>query len=207
MLQTLPGRVRPVRVFTAQAQPLKQKRTELTLHSPPQYRTPQGSTKTLLTHILKQHLTEEGSGDAVAPEDAQIFLATKSAAKFAPPEVYQEFKAKQDQTGGHEFDNTRFQLKILRWLVIGQQPFLEVESEALQCAFEECCSDAHLKSRGSYHHLLFKVLDLERQKLRELLQKHDGLFNFTCDCWSDTEQEQYLGESGCPSPRKPVLIV
>jgi hypothetical protein len=78
MLQTLPGRVRPV--FTAQAQPLKQKRTELTLHSPPQYRTPQGSTKSLLTHILKQHLTEEGPGDAVAPEDARIFLATKSAA-------------------------------------------------------------------------------------------------------------------------------
>jgi hypothetical protein len=81
MLQTLPGRVRPV--FTAQAQPLKQKRTELTLHSPPQYRTPQGSTKSLLTHILKQHLTEEGPGDAVAPEDARIFLATKSAADFA----------------------------------------------------------------------------------------------------------------------------
>jgi hypothetical protein len=103
MLQTLLGRVRPV--FTAQAQPLKQKRTELTLHSPPQYRTPQGSAKSLLTHILKQHLTEEGPGDAVAPEDARIFLATKSAAEFAPEQVYQEFKAKQDQTGGHEFDN------------------------------------------------------------------------------------------------------
>jgi hypothetical protein len=205
MLQTLPGRVRPV--FTAQAQPLKQKRTELTLHSPPQYRTPQGSTKSLLTHILKQHLTEEGPGDAVAPEDARIFLATKSAADFAPEHVYQAFKAKQDQIRSHEFDNTRFQLNILRWLVIGQQPFLEVESKALQCAFEECCSDAQLKSRGSYHELLFKVLELERQKLRALLQKHDGLFNFTCDCWSDTEQEEYLGESGCPSLRKPLLIV
>jgi hypothetical protein len=71
------------------------------MHSPPQYRTPQGSTKTLLTHILKQHLTEEGPGEAVAPEDAWIFLATKSAAKFAPEGVYEEFKAKQEQTGGH----------------------------------------------------------------------------------------------------------
>jgi adenosine deaminase len=45
MLQTLSGKVRPV--FTDQAQLLQQKRTELTSHSPQEYRTPQGSTKTL----------------------------------------------------------------------------------------------------------------------------------------------------------------
>jgi hypothetical protein len=186
------GKVWPA--LTEKAKTVKPKRTELTLHSPPQYRTPQGSTKTLLSHILKHHLTEDFSGHAVEPEDARMFLATKSAADFAPEHVYHAFKAKQDQIRSHEFDHTRFQLNILRWLVLGQQPFLEVESKALQCAFEECCADAQLKSRGSYYRLLFKVLELERQKLRALLQKHNGLFNFTCDCWSDTEQEEFIGE-------------
>jgi hypothetical protein len=80
------GKVWPA--LTEKAKTVKPKRTELTLHSPPQYRTPQGSTKTLLSHILKHHLTEDFSGHAVEPEDARMFLATKSAADFAPEHVY-----------------------------------------------------------------------------------------------------------------------
>jgi hypothetical protein len=163
--------------------------------SPLQYRTPQGSTKTLLTHILREHLKEdEDHPYAVAPEDAQVFLSTKSAAKFAPDDVYEQFStAEKEQQGERVFDDARFQLKVLRWLVIGQQPFLEAESLALQRTFEECNAHAQLKSRGSYHTLLMTVLELEREKLRDLLCQHKGLFNFTCDCWSDAEQEEFLG--------------
>jgi hypothetical protein len=148
----------------------------------------------MLAHLLRQHLTEdEDLGPAVEPEDARIFLSTKTAAKFAPEDIYTEF-ATTEQERQRQFDHTRFQLKILRWLVIGQQPFSEAESEALRTAFEECCQEAKLKSRTSYHRLLFEVLDLERQKLKTIFHEHKGVFNFTCDCWSDSEQQEFLGE-------------
>jgi hypothetical protein len=41
--------------------------------------------------------------------------------------------------------------------------------------------------------IVFSPLHLERQKLKNLFHEHDGVFNFTCDCWSDSEQE-FLGE-------------
>jgi hypothetical protein len=140
-------------------------------YSPPQYQTPQGSTKTLLTHILREHLKEgEDHGGVVDPEDVPVFLATGSATKFAPHDIYEDFVATtKQQEGERAFDNTRFQLNVLRWLVISQQPFLEAESEALQCSYDECNAQARLKSRSSYHRLLLKVLELERQKLRDLL--------------------------------------
>jgi hypothetical protein len=78
--------------------------------------------------------------------------------------------------------------------VIGQQPFSEAESEALRTAFEDCCQEVKFKSRTSYDRLLFQVVDLERQKLKKPFQEHDGMFNFTCDCWSDSEQQEFLGE-------------
>jgi hypothetical protein len=132
----------------------------------------------------------------VDPEDVQVFLSTKSGTQFAPDDVYEDFVAtSKPQEGERVFDNTRFQLNVLRWLVIGQQPFLEAESDALQRTYDECNAQAQLKSRTSYHRLLLKILDLERQKLRDLLRQHKGLFNFTCDCWSDTEQEEFLGTS------------
>jgi hypothetical protein len=61
----------------------------------------------------------------------RIFLSTKTAAKYAPEDIYMEF-ATTEQERQQQFDQTRFQLKILRSLVIGQQPFSEAESEALK---------------------------------------------------------------------------
>jgi hypothetical protein len=148
----------------------------------------------MLGHLLRQHLTEDDDlGPAVDPEDARIFLSTKTAAKYAPEDIFNEFTTTK-QEHQRQFDQTRFQLKILGWLVIGQQPFSEAESKALLTAFEECCQEAKLKSRTSYHRLLFQVLELERQKLKRIFQEHEGVFNFTCDCWSDSEQQEYLGE-------------
>jgi hypothetical protein len=178
--------------------------------SPQQYRTSQGSTKTMLAHLLQQHLTEdEDLGPAVEVEDARIFLSTKTAAEFAPEDIYMEF-ATSEQERQRLFDHTRFQLKILRWLVIGQQPFSEAESEVLQTALEECSQEAKLKSRTSDHRLIFQVLDLERQKQKNVFHEHDGVFNFTCDCWSDSEQQEFLGEFTarlvCPHLCKPCPI-
>jgi hypothetical protein len=74
--------------------------------SPPQYRTSQGSTKTMLTHLLRQHLTEdENLGPAVEPEDARIFLSTKTAASFAPEDIYTEF-ATAERVRRRKFDHT-----------------------------------------------------------------------------------------------------
>jgi hypothetical protein len=114
--------------------------------SPPQYRTSQGSTKTMLAHLLRQHLTEdEDLGPAVDPEDARIFLSTKTAARYAPEDIYNEFATTEQEHQRH-FDQTRFQLKILRWLVIGQQPCSEAESKALQTPHQDQMSQETLQA-------------------------------------------------------------
>jgi hypothetical protein len=49
--------------------------TRLLTGSPPQYRMSQGSTKTMLAHLLRQHLTEDKAlGPAVEVEDADLFI-------------------------------------------------------------------------------------------------------------------------------------
>jgi hypothetical protein len=74
--------------------------------SPPQYRTSQGSTKALLTHLLVHHLTEDGNlGPAVEPDDARIFLSTKTAATYAPKDIYTEF-ATTGRLRRRQFDHT-----------------------------------------------------------------------------------------------------
>jgi hypothetical protein len=52
------------------------------------YQTPQGWTKTLLTHVLQHHFEDdEDHGPAVELEHAQLRLSSKSAAEFPPDDV------------------------------------------------------------------------------------------------------------------------
>jgi hypothetical protein len=97
-----------------------------------------------------------------------------------------------------EFGNTRFRFKRVCWLGIGQLLFLEAESEALQSAFEDCCLEVKLKSLTTCHRLLLEVHNLECPKLKDLFRRHDGVINFTCVYWSDSEQEESQCEFGNP---------
>jgi hypothetical protein len=133
--------------------------------------------------------------------DAEVLRTTQSAKNYAPAEAH-AFEQRQRElaqaSGQHEehaeFNAARFHRKILRWLVMDQQPFLAAESKALEEAFSEARHSIHLNSRTTYHRLLMEVFEEERQKVRALLATHTGLFNFTCDAWSDIQQREFLGQ-------------
>jgi hypothetical protein len=131
--------------------------------------------------------------------DAELLRATQSAKKYAPDEA-QAFAERQRELGEAsgqqkvEFNPARFRRKILRWLVMDQQPFLAAESRALEEAFLEARFGLHLNSRSTYHRFLLQVFEEERQKFEALLATHTGLFNFTCDAWSDIQQHEFLGK-------------
>jgi hypothetical protein len=131
--------------------------------------------------------------------DAEIFLSTHTAKEFVPEQVraYEDRKRAAGTGQAPPFDITRFHRKILRWLVIDQQPFTEAESKPLRAAFEESNKEAVLKSRTTYHRMLVKVLEEEREKFKALLATHQGLFNFTTDAWSDIQQREFLGTYIC----------
>jgi hypothetical protein len=87
---------------------------------------------------------------------------------------------------------------ILRWLVIDQQPFTQAESQSLHVAFQESNKEAQLMSRPTYHCMLVEILEEERDKFKTFLATHKGLFNFSCDAWSNIQQRQFLGVfTGC----------
>jgi hypothetical protein len=135
--------------------------------------------------------------------DAEAFLSTKTAKEYVPEQVGASEERKRAAGIGQArpFDITRFHRKVLRWLVIDQQPFTEAESEPLRAAFEESNKAAVLKSRTTYHRMLVKVLEEERQKFKVLLATHKGLFNLTCDAWSDIQQREFLGTYLCEGER------
>jgi hypothetical protein len=131
--------------------------------------------------------------------DAEVLRATQSAKKYAPDEAQAFAERQQDleEARGQqklEFNAARFRRKVLRWLVMDQQPFLAAESRALEEVFSEARPGLHLNSRSTYHRLLLQVFEEERQKFGALLATHTGLFNFTCDAWSDIQQHEFLGQ-------------
>jgi hypothetical protein len=74
--------------------------------------------------------------------DAEVLRATQSAKKYAPDEAqaFAERQRELEEASGQqkvEFNAARFRRKILRWLVMDQQPFLAAESRALEEAFSE----------------------------------------------------------------------
>jgi hypothetical protein len=77
------------------------------------------------------------------------------------------------------------------------QPFRGVGSQSLREAFREPNAAAHFKSRTTYHTMLLSVVEDEREKFKNLLEGHDGLFNITRDAWSDIQQREVLGKSVC----------
>jgi hypothetical protein len=176
---------------------LEANRCHLTRRSS-QYQTPEGSTKTLLTHLPRDHLTDdEDHSPNVRLEDAQGLFSTTFTAEVAPNDVYEDFITIKQ--GRHqEFGNTRFRFKRVCWLEIGQLLFLEAESEALQSVFEDCCLEVKLKSLTTYHRLLLEVHNLECPKLKDLFRQHAGVINFTYVYWSDSEQEESQCEFGTP---------
>jgi hypothetical protein len=148
--------------------------------------------------LPRHHLTDdEHLSPNVRLEEAQGLFSTTFTAEVAPNDVYQDFiTTKQERN--QELSNTILQLKRLCWLEIGQLPFLEAASEALQSAFEDCCLEVKLKSRTRYHRRLLEVHNLQCPKLKDLFRQHDGVTNFTCVHWSDSEQEESQCEFGTP---------
>jgi hypothetical protein len=152
--------------------------------------------------LVRDHISverEEGI-EMVDPADAEVFLDSKTAGKHASADVLAQHEKQKRAAGGGDasvvsFDIERLDRKVLRWLVIEQQPFSGVESQSLQEAFKEANAAAHLKSRTTYHTMLLKAVEEEREKFKDLLGSHDGLFNLTCDAWSDIQQREFLGKT------------
>jgi hypothetical protein len=73
-------------------------------HSPHPYKTPQGTTKALLVHLLNEHLPSDGNTatHVVEPGDADVFLSTKTAKQYAPAMILALYENRKELAGAAE---------------------------------------------------------------------------------------------------------
>jgi hypothetical protein len=82
-----------------------------------------GSTKSLLIHLLREHVEPEDERVPVVESDDQDKLfETKSAERWAPKTLYEDFlqrkaNERQEELDGEEpgFSQIRFRKKTVRW--------------------------------------------------------------------------------------------
>jgi hypothetical protein len=87
------------------------------------YKVSKGSTKSLLIHLLREHIQPEDEGVPVVElDDQEKLFETKSAERWAPKTLYEDFlqrKADENQEeldGGEPgFSQIRFRKKTVRW--------------------------------------------------------------------------------------------
>jgi hypothetical protein len=87
------------------------------------YKMTKGSTKSLLIHLLREHIEPEDERVPVVESDDQDKLfETKSAERWAPKTLYEDFlqrkaNERQEELDGDEpgFSQIRFRKKTVRW--------------------------------------------------------------------------------------------
>jgi hypothetical protein len=82
--------------------------------------------------------------------------------------------------------------KLLRWIVISQQPFTVVEEITFQEFIKTFYPEAKLPTANTIKNNIMECYENETKKIQEILQNISGQISYTIDIWTSVSMKAFL---------------